>query len=634
MRPPRRNRPAPLPYSSVVRKNGRFPGVTGLARGGAARAVASLFLLVLAVIGGGQGQPPSAPVAVPAARQAKNVAIITIHGQIDSVTAQSFTRRVHLAERAGAGAIVVELDTPGGAVDAVLAMTSVLKNSSISNTVAWINPQAYSGGAVIALACREIVMAPSASVGDALPIYQDETGRWHVLQGELLKKMLPPLMADLVDSARRYGRDEYLVQAMCNDTVELWLIREKATGRVLCIDAEEYQNIFGSAPARGMPRIPSVSADKNAAPAPTLKAPTSSHKPSKEVPAAERYRPASPELGAIQGAVDNQIAQHGGAAPSTRPTLTSADADAWEPVCYLTNGTGPIVLKHDDLQLLGIASATIANDEELKAFFGARNLTRLDPSWSEGLYAFLTWLPVRGVLVAIFLLALFIEMTHPGTMLPGGIAFAALVALVAPPLLINMSAWWAVAAILAGILMIVLEVLVIPGFGVFGLAGLLLLFGGLIGVLVPSGSLFPDTAAERQDLLYGVMTLALSLATSGVGMYFFAKHFRSLPVLNRLVLQDPVWDDERGGDEFLAAMGAPSGPVRKGMTGITLTPLRPAGRVELGAVPGEPGRIIDVVSEVGYIPAGAKVRILSVSDFRISVEHVEGPAAASGERTA
>lgn len=584
---------------------------------------------MLSTVALAQPQPGAkgAPASIPAARQAKNVAVVTIHGEINETTAHSVTRRIKLAERAGADALVIDLDTPGGEVPAILAITSVIKNSSISNTVAWVNPQAYSGGAIIAWSCREIVQAPSASIGDALPVTFDmKTGQLKVLSGDVLKKILPPLMADLVDSARRYGRDEYLVQALCNDTVELWLIREKdpsGNGRLMCIDAEEYERLFGEPPTRGLPRLPSVSTDRSTAPAPTLQAPLSSHKPSKDVPPAERYHPASPELGAIASAVDNQFSSHGGAPQSTRPALSSADRDRWELVCYLCNGTGPIVLKHDDLELVGVSAGTIANDEELKAFFGAKNLTRLEPSWSEGLYAFLTWLPVRGVLVAVFLLALFIEMTHPGTMLPGSIAFFALVALVAPPLLINMSAWWAVAAILVGILLIVLEVLVIPGFGVFGLAGLLLLFGGLIGILVPSGSLFPDTAAERQDLLYGVVTLALSMATSGVGMYFFAKHFRSLPFLNRLVLQEPVWDDAGPHDEMLAAMADLSGPIRKGMTGVAATPLRPAGRVELGEAGG--GRMIDVVSEIGYIPAGSRVRIVSVSDFRIGVERADDP---------
>src|SRR4030095_1628705 len=122
-----------------------------------------------------------------------------------------------------------------------------------------------------------------------------------------------------------------------------------------------------------------------------------------------------------------------------RPVFTSQDRGKWKLVSYVSNGSGPIVLKHDDLQFFGLLAGTVNNDEELKAFFGAKHLVRLDQSWSEGLVSFLTRRPLRGVLLAIFLLALFVEMTHPGVMLPGAIAFVAMIGLLAPPLLIDLA---------------------------------------------------------------------------------------------------------------------------------------------------------------------------------------------------
>jgi membrane-bound serine protease (ClpP class) len=209
-------------------------------------------------------------------------------------------------------------------------------------------------------------------------------------------------------------------------------------------------------------------------------------------------------------------------------------------------------------------------------------------------------------------------MTHPGLVAPGAIAALALVGLIAPPLLINMANWWEVAAILVGIVLIALEILVIPGFGVAGVLGLLLLFGGLIGTFVPHGSLFPDSPRARNDLLYGVATVVMSVVTSGVAMYFISKNFKSLPLFGKLVLKDPVGNDDDSGQDLLAAMAESTGPVKKGMVGTAITPLRPAGRVELGG-----GRIIDVVAELGFIPSGAAVKVTSVSEFRIGVERLE-----------
>ncbi|HEX8876663.1 MAG TPA: hypothetical protein VF777_07950, partial [Phycisphaerales bacterium] len=109
----------------------------------------------------------SQPRAVTASRQATNPVVLTIKGPIDAITARSVKRRVDDAVAAGADALIIELDTPGGELGAVLEISSLLKNSPIRNTIAWINPQAYSGGAIIALACREIVVAGSIGFGDA-----------------------------------------------------------------------------------------------------------------------------------------------------------------------------------------------------------------------------------------------------------------------------------------------------------------------------------------------------------------------------------------------------------------------------------------------------------------------------------
>jgi membrane-bound serine protease (ClpP class) len=261
----------------------------------------------------------------------------------------------------------------------------------------------------------------------------------------------------------------------------------------------------------------------------------------------------------------------------------------------------------------GVADEKVRSDEELRAFFGAKHLMRLDQSWSEGLVAFLTLLPVRGLLLVIFLIGLFIEMTHPGAFMPGAIAVVALVGLVAPPLLIDLANWWQGAAILVGIVLIALEIFVFPGFGVPGVLGLLLVLGGLVGVFVPQGVTFPGTPLQERGLAAGAVTVLLSMMTAGVGMYFIARHFGSIPILGRLVLKDgPA--EESSSDEMLLAMAETQGDVKVGTVGVAITPLRPAGRVDLD------GRVVDVVAGIGFIPSGARVCVTGVSEFRITVE--------------
>src|SRR3954471_18349723 len=79
----------------------------------------------------GQGPAAGGAAAIPVARQASNIAVITIRDKIDSTTLASVKRRIELADRAGADAIVFELDTPGGELGAVLGICDAIKSSPV-----------------------------------------------------------------------------------------------------------------------------------------------------------------------------------------------------------------------------------------------------------------------------------------------------------------------------------------------------------------------------------------------------------------------------------------------------------------------------------------------------------------------
>jgi membrane-bound ClpP family serine protease len=616
------------------------------AHGKGFRAALGAFLLLLASFSlqGAQdgrdsaaGGQPSAPAAIPAARQAKNVAIITIRGEIDAVTEKSVKRRIKLAETEGADAIVIELDTPGGEVGAVLEICDAIKRSSITNTVAWVNPDAYSGGAIIALACREIVCSDNATLGDALPIMGGLFGIINGLPDAERQKVLVPLLVEVVDSARRNGYDEKLVQGIVSRGVELWLVENAQTGERLFIGRDEYKLLFGQDPPPGeTPAIPSAAGGASA----TQPTPGIPVRPTGEggetiaggapasgglfgqpaaVDSEKEIRPATPS---ITPEMASEISENLDRS-STRPRLTAKDRGQWRMIQYVSDGQGLIVVRTADMKRFGLAVKTINTDQELKDFFGATNMQRLNRSWSEALVVAMTNLIVRAVLIVIFLLGLFIEMTHPGLMLPGAVAMLALVLLIVPPFLNDMAAWWEILAIAAGLLLVAAEIFLIPGTGFAGVLGMILLFAGLVGTFVGGGSgLFPDSPERQSDLLWGAVTVLLSLAVSGVLMYFFARHFGSMPLVGRLVLQDT--DPEAGGG-LLAAMASPVlGPVAPGEEGVAITPLRPSGRVQFEQ------DVLDASADFDYVDAGSRVRVVRVEGLRIVVEAVRGDEANPG----
>ncbi|MCC6659682.1 MAG: hypothetical protein IT437_02225 [Phycisphaerales bacterium] len=591
---------------------------------------AVLITALVCPAGPSRGQTPAAtpPLAVPADRQASNVAVVTIKGEINEVTARSVERRIKLAERAGADAIVFEIDTPGGSLGATLGdpalmtlkgIAPLIKGAHVKNTIAWVNPHAYSAGAIIALSCHDIVTTDAAAMGDAIPIAVSMAGIQPLGEAER-QKLLAPILSDLVDSARRNHRDEMLVQGVAATGVELWWIERVSDGRQMAVTADEYRTLFGEDPPRPRPRLFSPPSGAVRALAP----PMTQEQIDAAKPAAGRrtsalpkvaaddpvkFTPAAPGLAAVSDRVSMEQTL-----AATRPVIDASQRGQWRLVDYISNGEGPYIFTAPDMLHYGLASGVVRNDQELMRYLGARHLLRLDQNWSEGLVAFLSNIIVRAVLIVIFLIALFLEMTHPGVGVPGGVAAVALIALLAPPMLIDLANWWEIAAIAGGLLLIMLEVFVIPGFGVLGVAGVLALFGGLIGTFVPGDGVFPDTPGAQDDLLYGVVTLGLSTATACVGIYFIAKHLGSIPLISSLVLKESgPGDDDEG---MLAAMAPESAEnaVRVGMRGRAVTPLRPAGRVEVA------DRIVDAVAQMGYIPAGAAVVVTDVTGFRVTVE--------------
>ncbi len=574
----------------------------------------ALFAIVLCAWQETPQSPPVSPGAVLASRQADFVVVITIHGPIDSVTSFSVQRRLQQAADSGADAIVLDINSPGGEIGAVLEITGAIKQSPVPITIAWINPHAYSGGAIIALACSEIVVGSAAQMGDAFPVtIATDNGRMGIrgLTPDERTKMLPPLLADVVDSARRAGFDEYLVQAIVTDGIELWLVEEEGTGRRFTVNEAEYRAIFDRDPPRLKPMFAHVPGSRqDTTPADTN--PVDENADREQLVEEElEFQPASPVLGDLASSVTDRLSVN-----STRPTFDASQRGLWTDLGYVTDGSAPIVMDTDQMGVLGFSSGQITNDEELKAFLGATTLVRLDQSWSESASRFLTSMGVRFILIAVFLLALFIEMSSPGLIVPGAIAMGAAVLLIAPPMVIGMANWWEVGAIILGVVFILLEIFVMPGFGVFGIVGLVALFGGMIGTFIPDGTgIIPSDPNASSAALKGMVTMLLAIITAGIGMYFVSKHFGTLPLLNRLVLKDL---SDRQQDMSLVSLMADSGgpPAAVGDEGVTTTPLKPVGQALID------DRILDVVSDIGFVEAEVPVRVIAVESMRVVVEPV------------
>lgn len=151
------------------------------------------------------------------------VYVIPIRGVIELGLAEFVQRSVREAQRAGADAILVEINTPGGRVDAAEEIRDTLLGAGIP-TVAFVARRAQSAGALVALACDYIVMAPGSSIGAAEPIPAQE-------------KIVSALRAEFEATAQAKGRDPRLAAAMVDRAVGIPGVVE--AGKILTLSDQK-----------------------------------------------------------------------------------------------------------------------------------------------------------------------------------------------------------------------------------------------------------------------------------------------------------------------------------------------------------------------------------------------------------
>ena len=99
--------------------------------------------------------------------ESSKAAVVILQGEIDDYSHDSLIRHFNDARAAGARTIILQLDTYGGSVVSGLEISQFIKQQTDVHVIAYIPRKAISAGAMIAMACDEIVMKPEAIIGDS-----------------------------------------------------------------------------------------------------------------------------------------------------------------------------------------------------------------------------------------------------------------------------------------------------------------------------------------------------------------------------------------------------------------------------------------------------------------------------------
>lgn len=244
---------------------------------------------------------------------------------------------------------------------------------------------------------------------------------------------------------------------------------------------------------------------------------------------------------------------------------------------------------------IGFVDLLAASREEVLAAFGFPGavVKELAPNWAERVARFLTDPTISSLLLTLGMLGLLAEVTSPGWGGPGTAGLICLALFFGARLITGLAGLEVVLLFILGLVLLLLEVLVIPGFGIAGIGGLVAIFASLYLSFPDASSAF--TAIGLSTLATVVLGIALLRRVPKTGIW------------RRIALETRLEDVGVPGDD-------PNNPaVKVGAYGRALTPLRPVGTVEIEGVR------IDATSDGEFIPAGALVQVVRVLGGRVTV---------------
>jgi membrane-bound serine protease (ClpP class) len=271
----------------------------------------------------------------------------------------------------------------------------------------------------------------------------------------------------------------------------------------------------------------------------------------------------------------------------------------------------------------GLARAVVKDRAEALAFLEKRDGVAfaeeplvLVPTWSEQMVSWLNSPAVVSILVMLALLGIYIEFSTPGFGLPGLVAVVAFAILLGSKYLVGLANWVEIVMLFVGILLLLVEIFVLPGFGVAGILGIIAILGGLFGMLIrnaPDELPWPETPGDWQSLSSGALSLSAGVLGFLVLAWLVSRFLPRARFMSGLVLAPGT----SGGGGSQVSMTAPpqrTEPIQVGQVGEVVSRLRPAGKARFADAR------VDVVATGEFLDRGTRVEIMAINGNRVVVK--------------
>lgn len=435
------------------------------------------------------------------------VYVLDFNDEVGSTTWNYTRNAIDEARRQNARLFVVKLNTYGGTVLHADSIRSALLHLDIP-TVAFIDNNAASAGALIALACDSVYMRPDATMGAATVVNGDD--------GQAMPDKYQSYMRAMMRAtAEHHGRYRD------SDSILQW---------------------------RRSPAIAEAMVDPRVV---------------------------------VDGLID-----------STKVlTFTAREAVDWHYADGMADNLNQVL---QQLKAADVPTITYT------------------PTWVDRLMGFFTNPIVQSFLIMIIIGGIYFELHTPGMGFPSVAAITAATLYFLPLYLTGIVSSWIVLVFLGGFILMLFEIFVVPGFGVTGITGGIMMIFALFMGLLDNFSFYP----ESFDLsgFWSAFATFIAGILLAIGLIWFMMSRYAPKFIRRttvLVTELKVKDGFIGVDASLADY--------VGRRATTITPLRPSGKIEIEA------KTFDAVSTLGFIDAGVRVKVVRYENAQLYVEATELP---------
>jgi membrane-bound serine protease (ClpP class) len=261
-----------------------------------------------------------------------------------------------------------------------------------------------------------------------------------------------------------------------------------------------------------------------------------------------------------------------------------------------------------EMEKYGVSSGTFPLRDELLSFIGMADAAVVDQveSPADRAVGVLTGSGFTSILIIIGLVALFIEITSPGFGVPGTVAIVCFAVVFASYALLGTVGSIELIIFVVGLILLILEIFIIPGFGVAGISGIALIVLSL--VLSMQGFVLPDFEWQRELFRRNILVVSLSTVSSIIIFGILAYSLPQMKLFSRLTL-----NASQSAEEGFTVQGSEEEGRLLGKRGVVITKLRPVGKAEFD---GEP---LYVETEGEFVEVGTQVEIIEVSGNRMIV---------------